>query len=150
MRRIISQSNPVQKCVRTNRQGHQSSYYNGMPYVQKLSRAMENIKKDANWISGDENCNVVKKNLLDGINSISDIAEEEWIFRCSNRTHPIWNMQRKNLRKKASVFCMTSSSLIHMSFEPLQEKSLVHESEKHLLLKFQINSDWSVGSVQSQ
>lgn len=45
MRRIISQSNPAQKCVRTNRQGHQSSYYNGVPYVQKLSRAMENLKK---------------------------------------------------------------------------------------------------------
>ena len=99
MRRIISQSNPAQKCVRTNRQGHQSSYYNGVPYVQKLSRAMENIKKDANWISGDENCHVVMKNLLDGINSISDTAEEEWIFRCSNRTYPIWNMQRKKLSK---------------------------------------------------
>jgi hypothetical protein len=33
------------------------------------------------------------------------------------------------------------SSLIHMPFEPWQEKSLVHESENHLLLKFQINSN---------
>ena len=48
----------------------------------------------------------------------------------------------KKLKKKSiSVLYDIFKSNTHMSFEPLREKSLVHESEKHLLLKFQINSN---------
>lgn len=72
----------------------------------------------------------------------SDTAEEEGISDVAIE-HTQYSMQKK-ARKKASLFYRTSSNLIHMPFEPLQEKSLVHESS--LLLKFQINLNSSMGS----
>lgn len=61
--------------VRNNRKGHENSYYNTS--VCLAMKKLRGYRKDLNWTSGDEKCNVWEAKLQDGIHGRLNIKKEE-------------------------------------------------------------------------